>query len=119
MEQDRQDGRHPVTFISRTLNPHEQNCSAHDLELLGIVDTQRTWRCYLHGQKFIVHTEHRQLRYLEAQEFFTLRQVRWLERISKFAFDIVPIQGKSNTVADGRSRQSSRNNKPQESLKAL
>ena len=43
MEQDHEDGMHPVAFISRTLNPHEQNYEAHDLELLGTVDNLRTW----------------------------------------------------------------------------
>ncbi len=39
MEQDHEGRRHPAAFISRTLNQHEQNYAAHDLELLGIVDT--------------------------------------------------------------------------------
>ncbi len=34
------------------------------------------------------------------------RKVRWLERLASFDFDIVPIRGKSNQVADGLSRQS-------------
>lgn len=107
MEQDYDDGRHPVAFISRTLNPHEQNYAAHDLELLGIVDTLRTWRCYLHGRKFVIHTDHHPLKYLSTQEFLSPRQVRWLERIASFDFNIVPIKGKSNQVADGLSRQTS------------
>ena len=119
MEQDHEDGRHPVAFISRTLNPHEQNYAAHDLELLGIVDTLRTWRCYLHGQNFVVHTDHHPLRYLETQEFLSPRQVRWLERIAPFEFDIVPIKGKSNVVADGLSRQSSKTNESNEYSREL
>ncbi len=55
MEQDQDDGRHTAAFISRTLNKHEQNHAAHDLELLGIVDSLGTCRCYLYGQKFVVH----------------------------------------------------------------
>ena len=105
MEQDFKDGRHPVAFASRTLNPAEQNYAAHDLELLGIYDCIRMWRCYLHGRKFIVHTDHHPLRYLETQEFLSPRQVRWLEKLSHFDFTIVPIKGKSNQVADGLSRQ--------------
>ena len=63
MEQEFADGRHPVAFLSRTLNSAEQNYAAHDLELLGIVDTLRAWRCYLHGRKFIVHTDHHPLKF--------------------------------------------------------
>ena len=105
LEQDFPDGRHPVAFVSRTLNPAEQNYAAHDLELLGIVDTIRSWRCYLHGCKFTIHTDHHPLKYLETQEYLSPRQVRWLERLAQFEFKIVPIKGKSNTVADGLSRQ--------------
>ncbi len=92
MQQDYEDGRHPVVFITRTLTQHEQNYGAHDLELLGILDTLRTWRYYLYGQKLVVHADHQPLKYLETQDFLTPRQVRWLERISMFDFDIVPIQ---------------------------
>ena len=107
MEQEFPDGRYPVAFLSRTLNSAEQNYAAHDLELLGIVDTLRAWRCYLHGRKFVVQTDHHPLKFLETQEFLSPRQVRWLERIVQFDFDIVPVKGKSNQVADGLSRQKS------------
>ena len=105
MEQQFEDGLHPVAFVSRTLNPAEQNYAAHDLELLGIHETLRMWRCYLHGRKFKVYTDHHPLRYLETQEFLSPRQVRWLEKLSQFDFEIVPIKGKANQVADGLSRR--------------
>ena len=105
MEQQFEDGIHPVSFVSRTLNSAEQNYAAHDLELLGIHDTLRMWRCYLHGRKFKVHTDHHPLRYLDTQEFLSPRQVRWLEKLAQFDFEIVPIKGKSNQVADGLSRR--------------
>ena len=105
MEQSFEDGTHPVAFTSRTLNPAEQNYAAHDLELLGIHDVIRVWRCYLHGRKFRIHTDHHPLRHLETQEFLSPRQVRWLEKLAQFGFDIVPIKGKSNQVADGLSRR--------------
>ncbi len=57
-------------------------------------------------EKFVVYTDHHPLKYLETQDFLSPRQVRWLERLASFDFDIVPIKGKSNQVADGLSRQS-------------
>ena len=105
LEQDSPEGRHPVAFTSRTLNPAEQNYAPHELELLAIVDTLRAWRSYFHGRKFTVHTDHYPLKYLQTQEHLSPRQVRWLERLVEFDFDIVPIKGKSNTVADALSRQ--------------
>ena len=105
MEQDFEDGRHPVCFASKTLNSAQQNYAAHDLELLGIVETLRAWRCYLHGRKFIVYTDHSPLKYLETQPYLSPRQVRWVEKLCQFDFEIIPIKGKSNRVADGLSRQ--------------
>ncbi len=119
MEQDHEDGRHPIAFISMTSNQHEQNYAAHDLELLGIVYTLQTWRFYLHGHKFVVHTDHHLLKYLETQEFLTPRQVHRSEPISMFDFGIVPIRGKSNQVSNGLSRQKSRANGPNKHLKEL
>ena len=105
MEQEFEDGTHPVAFVSRTTNPAEQSYAAHDAELLAIVETLRMWRCYLHGRKFKIHTDHHPLRYLETQEFLSPKQVRWLERLCQYDFDLVPIKGKSNVVADGLSRR--------------
>lgn len=45
MEQELEDGYHLVAFVLRTLNSAEQNYAAHDLDLLGIHDTLRMWRC--------------------------------------------------------------------------
>ena len=59
------------------------------------------------------------LRLLESQEFITPRQVRWLERISEFDFEIVPVKEKSNTMADDLCRQPSRTNEKQEYSKEL
>lgn len=105
LEQDFPDDRHPVAFVSRTLNPAEHHYAENDLGLLVILDTIRSWRCYLHGCEFTIHTDHHPLRYLETQEYLSPRQVRWLERLAQFEFTIVPIKAKSNTVADGLSRQ--------------
>ena len=108
MGQAYEDDRHPVAFISRTLNTHVQNYAGHDLELVSIVDTLRTWRCYLHGQKFIAHTDYHSLKFLEIQEFLTPQLVRWLELLAIIDFEVVKIKDKSNQVADGLSWQSSK-----------
>ncbi len=96
MEQDGPDGRRTVAFTSRTLNAAEQNYAAHDLELLGIVDTLRAWRCYLHGRKFIVHTEHYPVHYIQTQENLLQDKCAGLERLVEFDFTIIPVKGKSN-----------------------
>jgi hypothetical protein len=51
----------PVAYHSRKLNAAEQNYSATERELLGIVDSCRHWRHYLYQQNFTVRTDHRPL----------------------------------------------------------
>jgi RNase H-like domain found in reverse transcriptase len=104
LEQDEANSRRPVAYTSRTINPHEQNYHAQEQELLAIVESLRHWRSYLHGQTFVVQTDHASLQYLTTQEHLTPRQVRWLERLIDFDFKIVNISGKKNLVADALSR---------------
>lgn len=106
LEQEFPDSRHPVAFTSRTLNDAESRYPAHELELLGVVDTLRVWRCYLHGRKFTVHTDHNSLKYLNTQQTLSSKQVRWIQKLLEFDFVIRPIKGKSNKVADALSRTS-------------
>ena len=91
MEQMFEDGVHLVFFASRVLSPAEQNYAAHDLELLGIVDTIKAFRCYLHSRNYTVYTDHHPLKHLESHEHLSPRQVSWLERLSRYDFEIVPI----------------------------
>jgi hypothetical protein len=86
------------------MNPNEQNYHAQEQELLAIVESLRHWRSYLHGQTFVVQTDHASLQYLTTKEQLTPRQVRWLERLIDFDFKIVHISGKTNLIADALSR---------------
>ena len=53
----------PVAYFSRKLNPAQQNYGAIDKELLAIVEALKHWRHYLHGQNFVVKTDHEPLKY--------------------------------------------------------
>ena len=98
LEQQENGKARPVAFHSRTFNIPEQRYAAHEKELLAIVDTIRAWRVYLHGRIFIVKSDHFPLKYLETQENLYQRQVRWLETLVDFDFQIQLIRGKSNVV---------------------
>ena len=101
------------------LNFAEQNYAAHDPKLLGIVDTIKAWRSYLHGGRFAINTDHHPLRHLETQKYLSPRQVRWLECLAQFDFEIIPIKGKTNVVADGISRQKLRSEEDQDYSKNI
>jgi hypothetical protein len=56
------------------------------------------------GKKFEVRTDHNSLKYLFDQPTLNARQIRWLEFLCEYDFDIRYIKGKDNKVVDALSR---------------
>ncbi|KAJ9506472.1 hypothetical protein QJQ45_019457 [Haematococcus lacustris] len=75
-----------------------------DQELLGIIRAVREWRCYLDGAVDVtILTDHNPLIYLQTQPNLSRRQVRWMEELSRYKYEIKYIPGATN-VADPISR---------------
>jgi hypothetical protein len=104
LEQESENGPHSVAFASRKLSGAENNYPVHELELLAIVYALREWRPYLHGSRFVIKTDHHPLRYLDTQKNLSKRQMRWMETLQEYDYEIVYVQGKFNVVADALSR---------------
>jgi hypothetical protein len=94
-----------VCYESWKLKEHEKNYATHDLELASIVHALRKWRHYLMGKKFELRTDHNGLKYLFDQPTLNARQIRWLEFLCEYDFDIKHIKGKENKVVDALSRK--------------
>ncbi|KAK8980910.1 hypothetical protein V6N11_048039 [Hibiscus sabdariffa] len=99
-----QEGR-VVAYASRQLKVHEKNYPTHDIELAAVVFALKIWRHYLYGEKFIVYTDHKSLKYLMTQKELNLRQRRWLELLKDYDLSIEYHPGKANVVADALSRK--------------
>ncbi|GBO38115.1 Transposon Ty3-G Gag-Pol polyprotein [Araneus ventricosus] len=56
---------HPVAYHSRTLRDYEKNYAITELECLAIVHALDKFYCYLHDQKFVIHTDHAALVWLK------------------------------------------------------
>jgi hypothetical protein len=93
-----------VCYESQNLKEHEKNYSTHNLEL-AIVHALRKWRHYLMGKRFELRIDHNGLKYLFDQPTLNASQIRWLEFLCKYDFDIKHIKGKENKVADALSRK--------------
>jgi hypothetical protein len=104
LEQEGEQGSHPVAIASRKLSSAENNYPVHERELLVIVYALKEWRPYLHGSRFVIKTDHHPLRYLDTQINLSKRHMRWMETLQEYDYEIVYLQGKFNVVANALSR---------------
>ncbi|XP_074271624.1 uncharacterized protein LOC141595557 [Silene latifolia] len=97
---------HPLAFISKTLSPKWQKLSVYEKELLAIVFAVQKWEQYLTGQKFIIKTDQKSLKWLLQQKISTPFQQFWLSKLMGFDYEIQYRAGKENLAADALSRVS-------------
>jgi hypothetical protein len=94
-----------IAYLSRQLQPHEENYPTHDLELAAVVLALKTWRHYLMGNRCEIYTDHKSLKYIFTQKELNMRQRRWIELIKDYDLGIHYHLGKANVVADALSRK--------------
>ncbi|KAH0702597.1 hypothetical protein KY285_016875 [Solanum tuberosum] len=97
---------HPITFISKVLSPRHAALSVYDRELLAIVQVVTKWSQYLLGQKFIIRTDQKALKFLMKQKLHTNSQLLWLTKLMPFDYAIEYKRRVDNKVADALSRVS-------------
>ncbi|XP_066964160.1 lysophosphatidylserine lipase ABHD12-like isoform X3 [Macrobrachium rosenbergii] len=61
LEQDTDDGCHPLAFFSKKLMTAEQKYSTFDMELLAVYKAVRHFHHMLEGRRFVVQTDHQPL----------------------------------------------------------
>ena len=105
--QEYDDGKHPVGYFSKSLNPAERNYDIYDRELLAIVRALEAFRHLILGaeHKTIVRSDHKNLAYFKHARDVKPRQARWMEFLDQFDFELQHISGQANTVADLLSRR--------------
>jgi len=95
-----------VAYASRQSKLHEKNYPTHDLELVAVVFVLKIWRYYLNCSKFEVSSDHESLKYMFDQKELNMRQIRWLEFLKDYNFQLSYHPGKANVVAYALSRKS-------------
>jgi len=96
---------HVIAYASRQLKPHERNYPTHDLELAAVIFALKIWRHYLLGDKVLIYTDHKSLKYVFTQRELNMRQRRWLELMADYDIELQYHPGKNNTVPDALSRR--------------
>ena len=94
----------PIGFYSRQYRSAEKNYPTHDQEMLAVVECMKHWYPQLMGARFEVLTDHAPLQHWKTQRMLSRRQLRWLDFLAEFDFDIRHIPGITNTAADALSR---------------
>ena len=107
LSQDFKDGHHPVAYFSKSLLPAERNYDIYDRELLSIIYTMKAFHYLLLGtlHKFLVQSDHNNLKYFRSARKIMQRQARWMEFLEDYNFELKHLLGHTNTIADLLSRR--------------
>ena len=81
------------------------NYPTHDLELVAVVFALKLWRHYLYGEKWVIYSDQKSLKYLFTQKELNLRQRRWVQLLKDYDCTIEYHPGKANVVANALSRR--------------
>lgn len=96
-----------IAYISRKLHDADSRYSTYDKELLGVRDAVEHWKYYLKsGHKFRVQNDHSALQHILDRPKLSGRQMRLLETLQEYDFDIECNPGARTYIQDALSRRS-------------
>ena len=93
-----------IAFNSMTFSDTQRRYSTIERELTAIRWGIKSFRAFLYGNQFVLHTDHQPLVYLHNMKLVDSRLARTLEDLSDFDFVIEYTPGKDNLAADALSR---------------
>ena len=96
---------HVMAYASRQLKPHEKNYPTYNLELSAVIFALKLWWHYLLGDRVLIYTDHKSLKYVFTQKKLNMRQRRWLELMADYDIDLQYHPGKANIVPGALSRK--------------
>ncbi|GBG76234.1 hypothetical protein CBR_g21982 [Chara braunii] len=106
LQQDDGNGYRPVEFVSARMPSEKVATSTYERELYALRQALEHWKHYLLGRHFKVYYDHETLRWLKTQAKMTPKLTRWAAEIDQYDFELKPVKGKYNVVADALSRRS-------------
>ncbi|GBG75327.1 hypothetical protein CBR_g19960 [Chara braunii] len=106
LQQDDGNGYRPVEFMSAKMPSEKVATSTYERELYALRQALEHWKHYLPGRHFKVYSDHETLRWLKTQAKMTPKLTRWAAEIDQYDFELKPVKGKYNVVADALSRRS-------------
>ena len=92
----------PIAFISKSLVNEQLRWHVPEKECYAIIYSLKKWDYLLKDRKFILHTDHKNLTYIDTGT--SAKVYRWKLEMQEYDFDIVYLPGVDNQVADDFSR---------------
>ena len=98
---------HPVGFFLKSMNNAERNYRISDREALAVVKALQHWRHWLEGTTLPVEiiTDHRNLEYFTKPKILNHRQLRWMDQLTHYNYQIKYRPGNQNGAADALSQR--------------
>ena len=94
----------PAGFLSKKFTSAQRSYHTYEQEALAILEGLMKWEDKLLGRKFTIATDHKALEFFKKTTQPNNRQIRWLEYMARFDYNVVHVPGKDNKVADCLSR---------------
>lgn len=94
----------PAGFMSKKFTDAQKSYRVFELEMLAILEALLKWEDKLLGRYFHIVTDHESLKFFKTQSCLSYRQMRWMDYLSRFSYDIQYEKGIENVVSDCCSR---------------
>ncbi|GBG60631.1 hypothetical protein CBR_g8651 [Chara braunii] len=95
----------PIEYMSKKMPSKKLAASTYERELYALYRALVHWRHYLLGRFFYVRSDHETLRWIKTQPVLSDALKRWIQVIDMYDYQLDPIKGPYNKVADALSRR--------------
>ncbi|CAM5160551.1 unnamed protein product [Natator depressus] len=99
MQVDGKGERHPTVYLSKKLQPREQNYAAIEKECLAMVWTLKKLQPYLFEQRFTMYTDHSPLTWLHQMKGANAKLLRWSLQLQDYDMEVVHVKGSASVIA--------------------
>lgn len=94
-----------ISYFSKRLSTAEENCSANDRKLFGLIYFLKQFRRYLEGRSFEILTDNQTLENIFIKKFLRRRETGWIEFLGQFDISqMIQINGMAHVLGDVMSR---------------
>ncbi|GBG79257.1 hypothetical protein CBR_g29308 [Chara braunii] len=95
----------PIEYMSKKMPSKKLAASTYERELYALYRALVHWRHYLLGRFFYVRSDHETLCWIKMQPVLSDTLERWIQVIDMYDYQLDPIKGPYNKVANALSRR--------------